>query len=120
MATDSRDGFILGGHATPANLSDTGEFERLVDSISVDDGAYIYADKGYTSAHNRDVLHERKLKDAIMDRATRSGPLNGYEKIRNKLISGVRYMVERTFGTLKRGYGFDRARYISLKKSRLN
>ena len=116
VATDCRDGFILGGHVTPANLSDTGEFERLVDSITLDNGAYVYADKGYTSGHNRDVLLERELKDGIMDRATRSGPLNRHEKLRNRLISGVRYLVERTFGTLKRGYGFARARYISQQK----
>ena len=115
-ATDSRDGFILGGHVTPANLSDTGEFERLVDAIAVDCGAHVYADKGYTSAHNRDVLHGRELKDGIMDRATRSGPLNWYEKARNRLISSVRAIVERAFGTLKSCYGFDRARYIGLEK----
>ena len=116
VATDSRDGFLLGGHVTPANHSDTGELERLVDSVRLRRGAYVFADKGYTSARNRDVLHERKLRDGIMDRATRSGPLNRIEQTRNRLISGVRPLVERAFGTLKRGYGFARARYIGIEK----
>ena len=116
VATDSRDGFILGGHATPANLSDTGEFERLVDEVKVDEGAYFYADKGYTSAHNRDVLHERGLKDGIMDRATRSGPLNRHEKTRNRLISSVQPLVERALGAFKRWYGFTRSRYVGMEK----
>jgi transposase, IS5 family len=116
VATDSRDGFVLGGHVTPANHSDTGELERLVDSVRLRKGAYVFADKGYTSARNRDVLYDRKLKDGIMDRATRSGPLNRIEQTRNRLISGVRPLVERAFGTLKRGYGFARARYIGIEK----
>ena len=115
-AVDSRDGFLLGGHATPANRSDTGEFVRLVDSVGLAGGTYVYADKGYASGANRDALMERGLKDGTMDKATRSGPLNGFEKTRNRLISGVRYIVERGFGTFKRNYGFARARYIGLAK----
>ena len=116
VATDSRDGYVLGGHVTPANLSDTGEFERLVDSVRLRKGAYVFADKGYTSGRNRDVLHYRSLKDGIMDRGTRSGPLTQLEQMRNRLISSVRPLVERAFGTLKRGYNFTRARYIGIKK----
>lgn len=114
--TDSRDGFLLGGHVTPANYSDTGEFARLVDSVELATGAYVYADKGYASGANRDTLLELGLKDGTMDKATRSGPLNAFERMRNRLISGVRQIVERGFGTFKRGYGFARARYIGLSK----
>ncbi len=115
-AVDSRDGFLLSGHVTPANYSDTGEFARLVDSVRLESGAYVYADKGYASGANRDTLLELGLKDGTMDKATRSGPLNAFEKTRNRVISGVRYIVERGFGTFKRGYGFARARYVGLAK----
>jgi IS5 family transposase len=29
MAVDTREGFILGGHVTPAHVADTTEFEKL-------------------------------------------------------------------------------------------
>ena len=38
-------------------------------------------------------------------------------RIRNRLISQRRFVVERTFGTLKRTYGLHRARYIGLVKT---
>ena len=44
-----------------------------------------------------------------MNRAYRNRPLTERERIRNKLISKKRYIVERVFGTLKRRYGLARA-----------
>jgi IS5 family transposase len=116
VATDSRDGFLLGGHVTPANKSDTGEFERLLDTASMEPGAYVFADKGYASFTNREALRQRNLKDGTMDKATRSGPLTEFERTRNRLISSVRQLVERAFGTLKRNYGFARSRYVGQDK----
>ncbi|GAB7078438.1 IS5 family transposase [Megalodesulfovibrio paquesii] len=115
-ATDARDGFFLGGHATSANRSDMREFETLLDEIHVVPGTYVYGDKGYASGANRDALLARGLKDATMDKATRHAPLTAYERLRNRLISSVRCGVERVFGTWKRGYGLARARYLGLKK----
>ena len=48
-ATDSRDGFVLGGYATPANRSDTEEFVTVLDEIGARAGESVYADKGYSS-----------------------------------------------------------------------
>ncbi len=33
VVTDATDGFFLGGHTTPANMSDTDEFKQLVDEV---------------------------------------------------------------------------------------
>ena len=35
----------------------------------------------------------------------------------NKKISKIRYIVERTFGTLHKDYGYDRSRYFGLAKT---
>ncbi len=75
--TGSHNGFLLSGHITPANYSDTGEFEKLVADSKLEFGQKVYADKGYCS---------------------------------------VRQIVERAFGTLKRGYGFCRSRYVGQAK----
>ena len=37
----------------------------------------------------------------------------------NRVISGLRGKVERAFGTLKRDYGFQRARYLGRLKVQL-
>lgn len=37
----------------------------------------------------------------------------------NRAISATRVKVERTFGTSKRGYGFQRARYLGCAKVNL-
>lgn len=115
-ATDARDGFVLHGHVTPANRSDTGEFKRLVSGARLPRGAKVYADKGYCSGANRDLLEHRGLEDRTMDKTPRGGWLTEFEKARNSAISSVRQIVERVFGTLKRGYAFFRARYVGRVK----
>jgi IS5 family transposase len=54
-----------------------------------------------------------------MDKAARNKPLTIAQIIINKLISCVRYKVERSIGILKRGYHFSRMRYIGLKKGNM-
>jgi transposase, IS5 family len=116
MATD-RAGFVLGGHVTPANISDTGEFIRLVHSLDLQPCAAVLADKGYASAKNRGYLQDRGYTDGIMTRAVRGRSLTEEETARNKSISLFRYVVEQTFGTLKRRYGLFRARYVGRLKT---
>jgi len=118
-ATDSRDGFVLGGHATPANRSDTEEFVTVLDEVGARVGESVYADKGYSSQLNRYVLAVRGLTDGIMHKAARNRELTLAEKAANRLISSVRSKVERVFGTLKRGYGFCRTRYLGTAKVEL-
>ena len=113
---DSRDGFVLAAHATPANMSDTGQFERLVIDAHLPKNTRVFADKGYTSKHNSDVLKKRKFKDAIMARAFRNSPLTEHDNQRNRLISTKRYIVERAFGTLKEVHGAARASYLGVLK----
>ena len=116
-ATDSRDGFILGGHATPANRSDTEEFVAVLDEGDAKAGESIFADKGYRSQLNRFVLQVRGLAGGIMYKAARNRELTPPEKSANRQVSSVRSKVERAFGTLKRGYGFFRARYLGRAKA---
>ena len=51
-----------------------------------------------------------------MQKAARGRKLTEYQKMINKGISKVRYVVEQVFGILKKHYNFDRCRYRSLKK----
>ena len=115
-AVDTKDGFVLTAHATPANVSDTGQFERLVAEANLPEKTRVFADKGYTSKRNSQVLKKRKMKDGIMARAFRNSPLVPRDKRRNRQISNKRYIVERAFGTLKEVHGVARASYLGVLK----
>ncbi len=116
VMVDSKDGFVLGGVVTPANETDMKNMEAVIQESKIRPGTKVHADKGYASRENRKIIRHRKLVNGIMKKGVRNHPLNEKEKIWNKKISQVRYKVERTFGTLKRLYGFNRMRYLSLKK----
>jgi len=119
IATDAHEGFILGGHVTPANHADTSEFEKLVEDLDLTPETVILADKGYCSQKNRDYLAEQVLVDGIMFRASRGHALTDAARVRNRMISQVRFVVEQGFGTLKRRYRFERARYLGCAKTEL-
>ena len=119
MSTDSKNGFILSGHITPANHSDTRELDVVLTRSRMPGKVRAFADKGYCSAHNQDVLKQHNLKSGIMDKGTRNRSLTPRQKLRNRLISAVRGTVERTFGTLKQVYGLARASYIGKAKVEL-
>jgi IS5 family transposase len=101
ISVDAKDGYVLGGHVTPANVADTTELEKLVDELDLPEGSMIFADKGYASENNRAILTRKKLGNGIMDKAVKNKPLTSIQIVINKLISSIRYKVERSIGTLK-------------------
>jgi IS5 family transposase len=117
VSVDAKDGYVIGGHVTPANVADITELEKLITHLP--EGSIVLADKGYASEKNRIILRDNKLEDGIMEKAARNRPLTPIQIITNKLISSLRYKVERSIGTLKRGYQFSRMRYIGLKKANM-
>lgn len=119
VSVDAKEGYVLGGHVTPANTSDTTELEKLINESRLSEGSTVFADKGYASEKNRITLTNKRLKDSIMEKAARNKPLTAFQAAFNKLISSVRYKIERTIGTLKRGYDFSRMRYTGLKKGNM-
>ena len=92
---------------------------KLIDASNLPEDSFVLADKGYASEKNRTLLKDRGYQDGIMDRAARNKPLTIVQCIINRLISSVRYKVERSIGTLKRGYHFSRMRYTGLKKGNM-
>lgn len=119
ISVDAKDGYVIGGHVTPASTADITELEKLVSESCLPEDSIVLADKGYASEKNRAVLVNKKLKDGIMYKAARNKPLTAAKRIINRLISSVRYKVERSIGTLKRGYHFSRMRYKGLRKGNM-
>ena len=76
----------------------------------------VYADQGYARGANRQALQAQQITSAIMHRAHRQRPLTQRQKRANQLISKVRFVVERCFGTLKRQFGMHRAHDYGVEK----
>ena len=113
IRTDASDGYIEKVHTTPANVAEVSQLEHMMEKGS---RRRLFADKGYASKSNRHLLRANGMKDGIMHKASRCNQLSLWELMKNKLISKVRYKVERAFGTLKRKFGMARARYCGLDK----
>ena len=101
---------------TPANRRDSQPFIGLVEA-KLPAGARVPADKAYSSRTHRDALASRCLKNGIQDKAVRNKPLSQCQLQRNRLISQVRYVVERTFGSQARWFGGKILRYRGLAKA---
>ncbi len=88
----------------------------------VDDNGLVIAVE--TTAANRhdsqrhsEALKERGLKNGIQDKAVRNKPLTKRQLQRNRKITQVRYVVERTFGSQERWFGSKILRYVGLDKA---
>ena len=104
---------------TPANQHDTKVFPDLLQKMNLPLNKPVYADKGYCSRKNREILKEKELKSAIMfkNKKNDSEEIRNLKKRYNKMVSKTRYIVERTFGTLHKSYGYGRSRYFGLEKT---
>lgn len=116
VASDPDTGLVISGHLTPANKSDMKGLEKVLDNLPDKTTGRCYADKGYSSNENREIIQKHGLKEAIMKKACRNKALKKWERIRNKCISSIRCGIERIFGCFKRNLRFDRSRYIGLAK----
>ena len=110
------DGYFLGGHVTPANISDINQLEKMILESNLESGISVLADKGYMSKKNVELVNKLGFQDGIMRKKVKNRELTEEEKAKNKEISKVRYRVEQSFGLLKQHFGYDRMRYIGLEK----
>lgn len=107
------DGFILAQTLTTGSLHDSNVFEQLLTGSET----ATYADSAYKSQKHDALLHDKDIQNNILERAYRNKPLSAEQKRHNQFASQVRYVVERTFGVLKRHYGLGQARYNGIKKN---
>lgn len=76
----------------------------------------VLGDKGTVSADNRAFLHSQNLKSGLMYKAARCHPLNKWQKEFNRIVSKSRWVIEQSFGTMKRKFHAERARYMTRLK----
>lgn len=110
-------GMILGVHTTTANEHDSKGLSSLLKKTPhkyTKDG--VWADKGYKSKENDKLLKEKNIKNRIMFKAYRNKPLTNWQNKFNSLISKTRWVVERTFGGIKKWLNGGTTRYMGKKK----
>jgi IS5 family transposase len=115
VGTDTN-GLVISVITTPANESDMNHIKDVVEKSAPNKDARVFADKGYSSADNRNYLKEHGYKSGIMHKAVRGTPLTERQKQFNKIVSKTRYKIERTFGGIKRWFASREARYVGIKK----
>jgi IS5 family transposase len=115
LATDHGSGLVRHAILTPAHVSDKVPFLELVQG----DEQAVYADRGYDGWWYRQELALRGIADGIMAGSYRQRPLDAEGHARNRALAPLRRPIERTFGVLKRWYGYRRVRYRSLVKNAL-
>jgi len=116
VVTTDANGLINKATTHSANDSEMTHFKENIKQANNQKGVRVLYDKGVSSQANRAALKAQKLRDGIMRKKPKGKPMSHWSKLRNKAISKRRFVVERTFGTLKRTYGLARSRYIGLEK----
>ncbi len=115
IGADSKTGLVHRASVTAANVHDSHEVPNLLHGRET----RFYGDSAYRGTAQRERL--RKLapgaKDFTHKRAYKNRPLTEADKATNRRKSSVRSKVEHPFLTLKRLWGFAKARYRGLAKN---
>ncbi|MXV38001.1 transposase [Flavobacteriaceae bacterium Ap0902] len=115
IGTD-KNGIVLGVHTTSANKHDSKGLEDLLKKVPKTQRKQVMADKGYKSKANDELVEKSGSKSRIMHKGYRNKPLTNWQKKYNKLISKTRWVVERTFGSMKRWFGSGVTRLKVIEK----
>ncbi|WP_329903867.1 IS5 family transposase [Porphyromonas pogonae] len=116
ILTDTK-GLIHEVITTAANVADTTQIIPLLEQAQLPQETMILADKGYTSKKNRGYLCDHNLIDGIMHKAVKGMPLTDGKKQLNRLISSMRWQIERSFGSIIRWFHGGRCRYRGIAKT---
>ena len=115
LGVDEESGLIRKARLTDGSLHDSLGLGACVSG----DEAAVYADKAYDSRALREMLKSQDIEPCLMHRLRKGDPERCLKAQLNKAYSSVRSKVERTFGTFKRTYGWNRVRYIGEAKNQV-
>jgi IS5 family transposase len=115
-AGSTLDGIFLSISTTPANVYDGNMLNEVLVKSGVKDG-YALTDKGYCSEANSKYVVNLGLSDGIMSKKPPKQDMPWWDVLRNKAISQGRYVIERSFGLLKRKFNGGKTIFIGLKKT---
>jgi IS5 family transposase len=116
IGTDQGSNIIRRKRYTTASVHDSQERENLM----CGDERSQFGDKAYGSDDLKRDLRKKGVFYGILDKGKREHPLSPRQHHRNKQKSRVRCAVERPFAHMKRWCGYNRARYVNLKRNDLH
>jgi len=111
------EGMVEAVHTTTASEHDSKGMTAVLEKVPDQKKESVFTDKGFKVPENDQYLKEHKIKNRIQHKAYRNNPLTYWQKRFNKLVSKQRYVVERTFGGMKRWFGSGKARYKGILKT---
>lgn len=112
------EGLILHNHITAANVNEISNLDDVLAGVKLPKKIPFYADKGYQSAKNNELMESNELINRIQKKAKKNKPLTKWEVRFNKLTGKVRFKIERTFGSIKRWFNAFETRYRGIKKTK--
>ncbi len=114
---DKETGLVQAIEVTPANVFDGHMLIPVIDSLDLPENTEVLADKGYCSEENEAALKERNLVSRIMRKKKKNMEVEADQRAYNYGISKERYKIERSFGGLKKYYGWSRSIYMGIHKT---
>lgn len=91
----------------------------LLDPLVIGDEKKVYADKGYASEFNSELLACLQIEDGICHKGYRNRPLLGWEMSLNKKLNRHRAAVERKFAEAKERHGMRKFRYAGIERNKI-
>lgn len=115
IGVDSHSGLVHSASVTAGNVHDSQELPNLLHG----EETRVYGDSAYRGENQRERLKDTapNAKDFTNKRAYKNRPLSDADMQTNRRKSAVRSKVEHAFLTLKRIWGFAKARYRGLAKN---
>lgn len=98
---------------TPVTVNDHQVFAALV----CGDEKKVYADKGYASRENRDMLASLEIENGILYKGCYRRKLRGWQVSLNKRNSRRRANIERKFAEAKKRHGMEQFRYRGIERN---
>ena len=91
-----------------------------IDDLTVDEQHSVWADSAYMSSQRKKRLKDKGIFCGIIQRRVRGQKeLTAEKKRRNRLVAGIRAVVEQPFAWMK-DTGYRRARYRGLSRNRMD
>ena len=115
IGVDSQSGLVHSASVSAGNVHDSQELPNLLHG----EETRLYGDSAYRGEKQRERLKDiaPQAKDFTNKRAHKNRKLSDADKQTNRRKSAVRSKVEHPFLTLKRIWGFAKARYRGLAKN---
>lgn len=124
QVADNEDGVVLDYTVEPGNPADAPQLEPAVERIKERTGRpprTVTADRGYGEKRVDDALHDLGVRNVVIPRKGKPGAARQAEEHRRVFRRHVKWRtgIEGRISTLKRGYGWDRARLDTTEGARI-